>query len=179
MNIIENLFDDVKILEADKFEDFRGEFVKTFHEEKFSSLGLNFVVREEFYSKSVKNTLRGFHFQIPPFHHQKLVYCTKGKVLDVIIDLRIDSPTYGESKEVVLDDSNKLCVFIGCGFGHAFISLEQMSCLVYKTDCAYSKNHDSGVLWNSVPYNWPIKSPIISERDSTFIQFSDFKSPFK
>lgn len=179
MNIIENLFDDVKILEAVQFEDLRGKFIKTFHDKEFSALGLNFVPKEEFYSKSVKNVLRGFHFQIPPFHHQKLVYCTHGKVLDVIVDLRVGSSTYGECKEIELDSLNNLCVFIGQGFGHAFLSLEQMSCLVYKTDCSYSKNHDSGVLWNSVRYDWPIKAPVISERDSKFIRFSDFESPFK
>lgn len=178
MKIVKRLFNEVVVYKPFLFRDERGTFVKTFHKDQFTETGLELSTAEEFYSTSKKNVIRGFHFQVPPYSHKKLIYCTYGRVLDVVVDLRINSPTYGICKEIELSASNNFIIYIGVGFGHAFLSLEEMSCLVYKTDCMHAPDYDFGLLWNSFDYKWPTENPQISVRDSEFIPFSQFKSPF-
>ena len=181
MTLIDEPLPGIKILQPFVFEDTRGTFVKPFHEEQLAAQGIHMNIREEFYSNSVAWVLRGMHFQLPPHAHQKIVYCITGKVLDVLLDLRVKSPSYGMATSFVLSAENKHVVHIPVGFAHGFLSLEDNSCLVYKTDAAHSPTADCGVLWNSFGFEWPIPcdyQPAISERDRNHISALNFNSPF-
>jgi dTDP-4-dehydrorhamnose 3,5-epimerase len=152
--------------------------VKPFHEVQLAAFDIRMNVREEFYSTSAKNVLRGMHFQTPPHAHQKLIYCIKGKVSDVVLDLRRESPTYGQSVSLELSSQNKHVLYLPVGMAHGFLSLEDDCCLVYKTDAVYSHNHDRGILWNSFGHDWDSPSPIISQRDLDHPRLEDYLSPF-
>ena len=136
------------------------------------------TVREEFFSTSAKDVLRGMHFQIPPHAHQKLIYCVNGKVLDVLLDLRQCSPTYGRSISLELSAANRHVLYIPVGFAHGFLSMEDQSCLVYKTDAVHAPLHDAGIRWDSFGFAWPSDAPLISGRDLAHPAFSEFHSPF-
>lgn len=180
MDLISEPLPGVKIFRPFVFEDERGEFVKPFHTGQLSDHGIKFPIEEEFFSTSAKNVLRGMHFQIPPAAHQKLVYCISGKVLDVVLDLRRRSPSFGRATSFELSDNNRHIVHIPVGFAHGFLSLEDDSCLVYKTDRVHSPESDLGILWSSIKFDWPIAegSPFISARDQLHVKLADFRSPF-
>jgi dTDP-4-dehydrorhamnose 3,5-epimerase len=178
MKIINEPLQGVKILNPFVFEDARGSFVKPFHEDQLLAHGIAMRVREEFYTTSAQNVLRGMHFQMPPHAHQKIIYCIRGRVMDVLLDLRHSSPTFGKSVSLELSADNHHVLYIPIGFAHGFLSLEDHSCLVYKTDAVHAPQHDVGILWNSFGYRWPVQEPLISARDLTHAEFSEFCSPF-
>jgi dTDP-4-dehydrorhamnose 3,5-epimerase len=159
--------------------DERGSFVKTMHSGEFDRFDLACDFKEEFFSVSKKNVLRGIHFQNPPADHEKLVYCIAGGIIDVIVDLRISSLTYGKYIMVNVNPVQSNIIYIPKGCGHGFLSLEDNSIVIYKTTTVHSPEHDTGIHWNSIGIPWPIKDPIVSERDNTHISLSDFVSPFK
>ncbi len=160
------------------FKDNRGSFVKVFHYEAFDELGLENKYAEEYYSKSYRGVIRGLHFQVPPRDHVKLVYCTEGKVFDVVVDLRLGSETFGvfETFNLCADSANM--VYVPSGLAHGFCSLSETSTLVYRTSTTYDPSCDSGILWSSIGIDWPEKNPILSSRDKSFTEFKAFKSPF-
>ena len=160
------------------FKDERGTFVKTFHENVFKENGLETNFAEEYYSFSCKGVLRGLHFQMPPMDHVKLVYCVFGKVLDVVVDLRVGSSNYGDFENFHLSSEKANMIYIPKGLAHGFYVLSDIAIMIYKVTTVYSEKHDTGILWNSIGIPWPDKKPIISQRDSQFIRFADFKSPF-
>ncbi|MGJ8696844.1 MAG: dTDP-4-dehydrorhamnose 3,5-epimerase [Verrucomicrobiaceae bacterium] len=162
------------------FEDERGNFVKPFHEGQLAGIGIEMEVREEFFSTSGKGVLRGMHFQLPPHDHAKIVYCITGSVRDVILDLRKNSPTFGQAVGVELSSKNRHCVYIPKGMAHGFLSLEDCSCLVYKTDSVHAPDSDSGILWNSFGFDWQLEDvdPIVSGRDQVHSRLEEFNSPF-
>lgn len=166
------------VLKPRVFTDPRGVFVKTYHESLFHELGIGFTPREEFFSVSAKNVLRGMHFQLPPAAHAKLVYCATGRILDVVLDMRANSPTRGQAVSRELSAANREMFFIPPGFAHGFLSLEDDTLTVYKTDFVYAPAQDTGVAWNSFGFSWPVAQPIVSERDSKFPAWPEFKSPF-
>lgn len=166
------------LIESSRFDDSRGRFVKTFHKDIFSKHGIEMDFAEEFYSVSNKNVIRGMHFQLPPSDHEKLVFCTNGSVLDVFLDLRKDSKTYGESLSIELSSKNSRTLFLPKGLAHGFMSIEDDSTMVYKTSTIHNPVKDAGILWNSFGFDWPVESPIISERDLKHPSFSEFLSPF-
>lgn len=155
----------LKIIEPRLFADTRGSFVKTFHESLYRDLGIEFELREEFFSVSRKDVLRGMHFQTPPHAHDKLVYCSHGAVLDVVVDLRRHSPTYGQYTSVELSAENRLLFFIPTGFAHGFVSLRDDSCMIYKTNAVYAPENDTGIRWDSFGFAWPVSEVVVSERD--------------
>ena len=159
-------------------DDERGRFVKVFHGEAFRDLGLEANFAEEYYSRSRKGVVRGMHFQLPPADHVKLVYCVEGDVFDVVSDLRVGSPTFGESATFVLSASKANLVYIPRGLAHGFCVMSEAATLVYKVTSVHSPRFDAGILWNSVGINWPVESPILSERDRGFAPLSRFDSPF-
>ena len=165
-------------LEPNIFHDERGRFVKVYRGDVFRELGLEWNFAEEYYSVSKQRVLRGLHFQIPPKDCAKLVYCVQGSVLDVAVDLRADSSTYGEHLTYQLSADNGHILYFPTGIAHGFYTLSAEAILVYKVTSTYSQAHDTGILWNSVSINWPDPTPLISERDRQFIPFSDFTSPF-
>ena len=165
-------------IQLNKISDLRGCFVKTFQAQEFESNNLKFKFDEEFYSVSKKNVLRGFHFQTPPMDCEKIVYCTSGSVLDIILDIRQGSLTYGKVISIELSALKANSIYMSSGIAHAFFVTSDSATMVYKTTKVYSAVHDFGILWNSVNFEWPIKSPILSERDKVFPKLSEFKSPF-
>lgn len=166
------------VLQPRVFKDLRGTFVKTFHSDLFAELGISFSPQEEFFSISRKGVLRGMHFQLPPHDHHKLVYCVKGEVLDVIVDLRRSSPRFGQSASVALSEENQHVFFIPKGFAHGFLSLTDDSVMVYKTDHVYAPSSDTGVRWDSIGFDWPEPAPALSDRDLAFPPLEEFDSPW-
>jgi len=170
------------IIEPKVFSDSRGYFFEPYNKSEFDNhLGItNFVQDNE--SKSVKGVLRGFHFQKPPFDQAKLVRCIKGKVLDLALDLRKKSKTYGQYEKVILSGKNKKQLFIPRGFAHAFLVLSETAVFSYKVDNIYSPKHDSGVIWNdsclSIDWGFNDSELIISEKDKNLNSLSAINSPF-
>lgn len=161
------------------FNDERGGFAKLFQASKLNNSAFkNFEIKESFYSFSKKGTIRGMHFQLAPHQHAKVVTCPKGKLLDVIVDLRKDSPTYGQFCSVVLSEEKGLAIYIPEGCAHGFQSLEEDSMTLYLVSSEHSPEHDTGILYNSFGLKWPLESQKISERDLSFPKLEDFKSPF-
>jgi len=180
MDLINEPLPGVKILKPFVHLDERGEFVKTFHEQQLADHGIEIKLREEFFSCSNAGVIRGMHFQLPPFAHRKIVYCISGAVLDVVLDLRKSSPTYGRFAAFELSAANRHMVSIPIGFAHGFLSLVDHSTLIYKTDAVHSPEHDAGVLWNGFGFEWPsvVDPPTVSLRDSRFPPFLGLDSPF-
>ena len=158
--------------------DERGTFVKTFHAEQFSALGLPTEWPEEYYSSSRKYVIRGMHFQTPPHEHEKLVYCIQGRVLDVVVDLRKDSHSYGKHFAVELDAKHGCGLMIPKGMAHGFLALTEEVLMTYKVTSVYAPESDSGIKWDSFGLDWGVDQPIVSVRDSTHPTLADFASPF-
>ncbi len=158
--------------------DQRGCFVKTFHRAEFAARGLQLDFDEEYYSVSHAGVIRGLHFQLPPMDHVKLVYCVSGEVFDAVVDLRLGSPTYGQSFSSTLSASHGNGLYIPKGLAHGFAVTSELAILTYKVATAYSPTHDAGILWNSAGIAWPIADPILSSRDQSFVSLSHFQSPF-
>lgn len=162
------------------FKDERGEFFETYNYEKYASQlpYVNFV--QDNLSKSHKNVLRGLHFQLPPFDQGKLVQVIKGRALDVAVDIRKNSKTYGHYFSVELSEINKIQFWIPPGFAHGFLSLENDTLFAYKCTNNYSPGHEKTILWNDsqLAIDWKETQPIVSSKDKQGIHFSDFNSPF-
>lgn len=159
-------------------KDSRGFFVKTFHHDVFKDRALDTDFREEYYSYSEKNVLRGMHFQLPPHDHAKLVYCVSGSVLDAVVDLRQNSKTFRQYATFELSVDNGKVLYIPKGIAHGFYVTGEHACMVYNATTVYSPAHDSGILWESCGVTWPSLTPTISNRDEKFCTLADFKSPF-
>lgn len=158
--------------------DSRGEFVKTYHEGLFRELGLGFTPCEEFFSVSGKNVVRGMNFQAPPARQARLVYCIAGRILDVVLDLRKTSATFGQTFSREISAANRELIFIPPGFANGFLNLDANSVVVCLTDSVYAPAYDAGIRWDSFGFNWPIAKPIVSERDQNFPAWGEFQSPF-
>lgn len=158
--------------------DARGRFVKTFHSPVFADLGLATVFAEEYYTVSNQGVLRGLHFQTPPHDHAKVVYCLSGAVMDVVVDLRGGSPTYGSHAMFDLSSRRANIIYIPSGLAHGFYVTEGPAILQYKVTSTYAPEHDKGILWSSVPVPWPDLTPLVSERDMAFEVFDLFSTPF-
>lgn len=159
-------------------DDARGRFVKVFHRDAFAEQGLEVNFAEEYYSVSRKGVIRGMHFQTPPMDHAKMVYCVQGDVFDVLVDLRLGSPSYGKTASFNLSANKGNYVYIPKGLAHGFCATSESATLVYMVTSVYSPEHDTGILWNSIGISWPAKNPVMSDRDRGFIALADFKSPF-
>jgi dTDP-4-dehydrorhamnose 3,5-epimerase len=168
----------VKIIDQFNSMDHRGAFTKTFHWDSLMEQGIQFELRESFYSISKKDVIRGLHFHKPPFDHAKIVFCSKGAILDVALDLRTDSATYGQHVMQELSAENHLAMYIPRGFAHGFLSLEEESQTFYFVDGVYDAASDTGILYQDAGINWPVESPILSERDLSFPSIHQFQSPF-
>lgn len=168
----------VHLLEPRLFSDERGSFTKTYHEPAWREAGIDFEMKEEYHSVSHRGVLRGMHFQTPPQDHAKVVYCPHGRVQDVLLDLRRNSPTFGRAAARELSAENRLILFIPAGVAHGFLSLEERSILVYKTGTVHSPEHDAGIRWDSFGFDWGHTAPVVSARDAAFPSFANFSSPF-
>lgn len=168
MNVISTKLDGVFEIQNRILPDNRGVFVKTFHEEVFKEAGLEVDFKEGFYSTSKRNVLRGMHFQVEPHDHSKLIYVVAGEILDVAVDIRPNSTTYGQYYSLKLGSDTGKSLYVGRGFAHGFLTLSDTATVVYMTTTVYSPESDTGIRWNSFGFNWPSNDLIISERDKSF-----------
>lgn len=160
------------------FEDNRGLFIKTFQESFFKQEQIGFRLEESYFSLSEKDVIRGMHFQLPPHQHAKIVCCPAGSILDVIVDLRKTSATYGQHYAAELSAANHQAYYIPEGFAHGFKALTDNAMTYYLVTTEYSKEQDTGIRYDSFGFDWECPSPVISERDRSFQGLADFDSPF-
>ena len=159
--------------------DYRGRFVKPFHQEAFSELGLELDIKEEYYSVSKKHVLRGLHFQLPPKATIKVVTCLSGIIYDAVVDLRVDSSTYLKHFAVELSEEKGNLLYIPKGLAHGFCTLSDEATVLYMCSEVYSQDHDTGLKWSSAGISWPVRNPVVSEKDEGLDELKQFNSPFK
>jgi dTDP-4-dehydrorhamnose 3,5-epimerase len=182
MNLIKTKIDGLVIFKPKIIKDKRGYFFESFKQKNINKLLGNIFFVQENESESLKGVLRGLHFQKPPHTQSKLVRCIKGQVLDIALDLRKNSKTYGHFESTVLSSENKEQLFVPKGFAHGFIVLSNSATLSYKVDNYYNVESESGIIWNDSFLNidWKISKSkiIISEKDRKLPTFNNFISPF-
>jgi dTDP-4-dehydrorhamnose 3,5-epimerase len=181
MNKLETKLDGLYLLEPKVFEDVRGYFLESYNQETFKKIGIDVDFVQDNQSLSSKGTLRGLHFQKPPYAQAKLVRVITGSILDVVVDIRTDSKTYGKYFSAILDGENKRMLYIPEGFAHGFLALENNTLIQYKCSNLYNKESEGGIIWNDpdININWEIDyEPIISDKDKNNIYLQNFKSSF-
>ena len=180
MKIYKTFIEDLLIIEPQLFKDDRGFFYESYNKNNLDK-NINIVFVQDNESKSFKGVIRGLHFQIPPFEQTKLVRCVSGNILDVAVDLRTNSKTYGKSFSIELSSENNKQLFVPKGFAHGFQILSKEAIVNYKVDNFYNPKYDSGIIWNdkdlSIDWNLDIK-PVLSEKDLKLDLFKNLKSPF-
>ena len=157
--------------------DERGFFLESYTRNEFEELGIKDEFVQDNHSLSIKNTLRGLHFQREPYAQSKLIRCIKGSILDVAVDIRKDSNTFGKYVKVVLSSEDKTLLYIPRGFAHGFLVLSDVAEVLYKVDNFYSKEYESGIIWNDneLGIDWPITNPILSDKDKGLLSFGELK----
>ena len=182
MKIIQSQIKGVFTLEPQIFQDERGYFMESYNDKSFSRIsGLNISFVQDNESKSNKDVLRGLHFQIPPYAQDKLVRVIKGSVLDVAVDIRSGSPTFGKYVTELLSEQNKKQFFIPKGFAHGFLVLEDQTIFSYKCSNFYHPQFERSLKWNDPEINieWKNSKPMLSEKDREIdASLSDFKDVF-
>jgi len=180
MKIIETPLKGLLIIEPQVFKDERGYFYESYNQEKFFKAGIRDVFVQDNQSLSQKNVVRGLHFQHPPYAQAKLVRVIKGSVYDVVVDIRKDSPTYGQSFGIELTEENFLMLYVPIGFAHGFATLQDNTIFAYKCSAFYNKTSEDTILWNDPTLNidWKVQNPILSEKDKRGKLFQHFQSPF-
>jgi len=183
MEVIKTAIDGLFIIEPRIFEDSRGYFFESFSQREFDEKVGKITFVQDNESKSCYGVMRGLHFQRPPFTQTKLVRCVQGAVLDVAVDIRKGSPTYGQHVAVELTEDNHRQFFISKGFAHGFAVLSETAVFQYKCDEFYHPEADGGlsILDGSLGIDWiiPIEKAILSEKDTKHILLKDFDSPFQ
>ena len=180
MKISKTLIDDLLIIEPQLFKDDRGFFYESYNKNNLDKV-INIVFVQDNESKSEKGVIRGLHFQAPPFEQTKLVRCISGNILDIAVDLRKNSKTYGKSFSIKLSSENHKQLFVPKGFAHGFQVLSETAIVNYKVDEYYNPDSDSGLIWNDkdLSINWSIDvKPILSVKDLKLMSFRELKSPF-
>jgi dTDP-4-dehydrorhamnose 3,5-epimerase len=181
MKINKTFIEDLLIIEPQLFKDDRGFFYESYNKNNLDKV-INIVFVQDNESKSNRGVIRGLHFQAPPFEQTKLVRCISGNILDVALDLRTSSKTYGKFFSIELSSENNKQLFVPKGFAHGFQVLSETAIVNYKVDNFYNPKSDSGIIWNdkdlSIDWNLDIK-PILSDKDLKLISVKDLKSPFK
>lgn len=180
MEVIETGIQGLVIVQPKVFKDPRGYFFESYNRLKFQEMGIDIEFTQDNQSLSAKGILRGLHFQKPPHAQGKLVRVIKGAVLDVAVDIRKNSPTYGQHFKIELTESNFTMFYIPPGFAHGFLTLEDQTIFSYKCTDTYHPETEGGLLWNDpqIGIEWPLTDPILSDKDKLFAPFSDFQSPF-
>lgn len=181
MEFLETKLKGAYLVKPKVFQDGRGFFLEFFSEKVFSAQGIDVKFVQDNHSLSAnKGVLRGLHFQLPPKTQAKLLRVVKGKIFDVIVDLRKDSPTFGKWESFELSAENFEMVFVPRGFAHGFVTLEDNTEIIYKVDNFYAPEFDSGIIWNDpdLKISWPVENPILSEKDGKLQSLKDFQNPF-
>ncbi len=180
MKFINTPIPDLYIIQPKVFEDGRGYFFESYTAKSFEDLGINVNFVQDNQSLSQKNVVRGLHFQAPPFAQGKLVRVIQGAVLDVVVDIRKKSATYGQHFSLELNEVNKTMLWIPEGFAHGFSTLVDNTVFSYKCTNYYNKASEGCVLWNDNELNidWQVEQPLLSEKDKLGEALKDFSSPF-
>ncbi|MBL7889493.1 MAG: dTDP-4-dehydrorhamnose 3,5-epimerase [Bacteroidia bacterium] len=180
MEITKTPIEGLLIIQPKVFEDDRGHFFESYNKSDFITNGINVDFVQDNQSLSQAGVLRGLHFQNPPFAQGKLVRVIKGAVLDIAVDIRKNSKTYGEHFSIILNEQNKTQFWIPEGFAHGFLTLENNTIFSYKCTNYYNKASEGCILWNDpvLNINWDIKNPVLSEKDKVGEAFNKFKSQF-
>ena len=163
------------LIEALRFEDLRGELIKPFSFDHFNILNINLDFKETWFTKSKKDVIRAMHLQVKEMACEKLVSVINGAVIDVVLDLRQSSETYGKYFEIELNDKTPKALYIPKGCAHGYKVLKNNTITMYKATKVHSAKHDIGIKWDSFGYNWNIKNPILSEKDLNLIEFKHYK----
>ena len=180
MKIIKTPIQGLLILQPNVFEDERGHFLESWSKQEFKKIGLELDFVQDNQSLSQKGVLRGLHFQNPPFSQGKLVRVIKGRVLDVAVDIRKESSTYGQHFSIELSEDNKAMLWLPPGFAHGFVTLEDDTIFTYKCTGVYNKASEDALLWcdNDLKIDWGINNPIVSDKDEIAPPFTKFISQF-
>lgn len=182
MNVIKTKIEGLVIIEPKVFFDGRGYFFESFSQQRFNELVAPVTFVQDNESKSSYGVLRGLHFQKPPFAQSKLVRVVKGKVLDVAVDLRRNSPTFGQYEAVLLTEENKRQFFVPRGFAHGFAVLSEEAIFQYKCDNYYAPQSEGSVLWNdpAIGIDWqlPAESVLLSDKDKKSPLLSELEAIF-
>jgi dTDP-4-dehydrorhamnose 3,5-epimerase/CDP-3, 6-dideoxy-D-glycero-D-glycero-4-hexulose-5-epimerase len=174
MKINETSIKGLYVIDVLKFEDLRGELIKPFNFDNYSKLDMNLDFKETWFTKSKKNVIRAMHLQINEMACEKLVSVINGAVLDVVLDLRKDSTTFGKYFEIELNDRTPKAIYIPKGCAHGYKVLEENTITLYKATKVHSAEHDLGIKWDSFGYDWKIENPILSEKDMNLIGFNNY-----
>ena len=180
MQIERTPIEGVLVITPRRFEDARGFFSESWSRAAMAGAGLDIDFVQDNHSLSrVRGTLRGLHYQAPPMAQAKLVRCGRGRLLDVAVDARRASPTYGRwfSAELGFEDGRQMLVPEGCL--HGFATLEPDTEVVYKCSAPYSPEHDGAVLWSSLGIDWGVADPVLSDKDARAPAFAEWESPFE
>ena len=180
MATVDTLLKGLVVIQPKVFEDSRGYFYEPYNKKTLEAMGISDDFVQDNQSMSQKGVVRGLHFQNPPFAQAKLVRVIQGAVWDVVVDIRKDSPTYGEYYGIELSAQNKTILYIPAGFAHGFKTLEDNTVFLYKCSNYYNKASEDSILWNDpdVGINWNISDPILSDKDRNGKFLKDFKSQF-
>jgi dTDP-4-dehydrorhamnose 3,5-epimerase len=180
MKIIETAIPHLVEIEPTVFGDSRGYFYESYNKEAFAKAGITEEFVQDNQSLSSKGVLRGLHFQNPPYAQGKLVRVIHGSVLDVAVDIRIGSPTYGKYHKVLLSGKNKKMFWVPPGFAHGFLTLEDDTIFAYKCTGMYNKQSEGSIYWNdtTLKIDWNVENPSISEKDKDAPGFMELKSNF-
>jgi len=166
------------IIEPDVFSDDRGFFLESYNQKTFSDNGIAVTFVQDNHSHSTQNVLRGLHFQRPPFAQDKLIRVTSGEVFDVAVDIRPDSPTYGQFESVILSADNHKMFFIPASFAHGFCVISDSADFIYKCSNFYSKESEGGILWSDpdLKIPWPTPNPLLSAKDQSWPLLKNLQS---
>ncbi len=180
MKVEETPIEGLLIIQPDVYFDERGYFLETYNKEKWKELGINFDFLQDNQSQSSKGVLRGLHFQNPPYAQGKLVSVIAGAVIDIAVDLRRKSKTYGSYFALELSEQNKTIFWIPPGFAHGFVSLQDNTIFSYKCTQVYNKHSEASIRWDDpdLAIDWKIQNPIISEKDRNAPFFKEYISMF-
>lgn len=182
MIVIETNIKNLLIIEPKVHGDNRGYFFESYNKDKFYDFGLEFNFIQDNEAKSSKGVLRGLHFQNPPFTQTKLIRVLDGEILDVVVDLRLSSKTYGKTFSLVLNDENKKQLLVPKGFAHGYVVMSDSATVAYKVDEKYFPESEDGLLWNDsiLDIDWMLEKNqiILSEKDKGLKMFNQLSSPF-
>jgi dTDP-4-dehydrorhamnose 3,5-epimerase len=180
LNVVNKYTNGLLVIEPDLFTDPRGFFFESFHKKRYEIIGINYDFVQDNISRSKKGTVRGLHYQVGDKAQGKLCQVIEGEVLDVAVDIRFNSSSFGKHFSQILDSEKKVQIWIPPGFAHGFSVLSDEAIFLYKCTEYYSKSHERTILYND-PYlniDWKVSDPIVSEKDLNSILFKNIEKDF-
>jgi dTDP-4-dehydrorhamnose 3,5-epimerase len=177
IRIVKTAIDPVVVIETDYFKDERGFLIENYQKKRYLEAGIDYEFVQDIHSRSGKGVLRGFHFQDSSAPMAKLVRCTVGAILDVALDIRVGSPTFGKTVSVELTADNKTQLLVPPDFGHAFYTLSEVAEVQYKVSSYYTPSSEGTISWNDpdVGFDWPNGEPLLSRRDQNAISLAAYR----